>query len=66
MASVEQNYSVGDQEILAIIEACRHWCHYLEGSKYLVRVLTDHQNLQAFMKNKLLLGRLGRWWEMLS
>jgi hypothetical protein len=29
-------------------------------------VLTDHHNLQGFMKNKLLRGRLGRWWETLS
>jgi mRNA-degrading endonuclease YafQ of YafQ-DinJ toxin-antitoxin module len=66
MADVERNYSVGDQEMLAIVEACRHWRHNLEGSKYLVRVLTDHHNLQGFMKNKPLRGRLGRWWETLS
>jgi hypothetical protein len=66
MADPERNYSVGDQEMLAIVEACRHWRHYLEGSKYPVRVLTDHQNLQGFMKNKPLRGRLGRWWETLS
>jgi hypothetical protein len=29
-------------------------------------VLTDHHNLQGFMKNKPLRGRLGRWWETLS
>jgi hypothetical protein len=34
MADPEQNYLVGDQEMLAIVEACRHWRHYLEGSKY--------------------------------
>jgi mRNA-degrading endonuclease YafQ of YafQ-DinJ toxin-antitoxin module len=65
MADMERNYSVSDQEMLAIIEACRHWRHYLEGSNYPVRVLTDHHNFQGFMKNKPLLGRLGRWWETL-
>ncbi len=50
----------------AIVEACRHWHHYLEGSKYPVRVLTSHHNSQGFMKNKLLRGRLGRWWETFS
>jgi hypothetical protein len=66
MADPELNYLVGDQEMLAIVEACRHWRHYLEGSKYPVRVLTDHQNLQGFIKNKPLRGRLGHWWETLS
>jgi hypothetical protein len=40
--------------MLAIVEACRHWCHNLEGSKYPVQVLTDHHNLQGFIRNKLL------------
>jgi hypothetical protein len=65
MADTERNYSVGDQEILVIVEACRHWRHYLEGSKYPVRVLTAHHNLEGFKKNKPLRGRLGRWWETL-
>jgi hypothetical protein len=65
MADVERNDSVENQEMLAIVEACRHWHHNLEGSKYPVRVLTDHHNLQGFMKNKPLRGRLGRWWETL-
>ncbi len=52
MADAEQNFSVSDKEMLAIVKACRHWCHYLEGSKYPVRVLTDNHNLQDFMKNK--------------
>jgi hypothetical protein len=34
MADAERNYSVGVHEMLAIVEACRHWRHYLEGSKY--------------------------------
>ncbi len=66
MADAEQNNSGCDQEMLAIVEACRHWRHYLEGSKYPVQVLTDHHNLQGFIKNKRLRGRLGRWWETLS
>jgi hypothetical protein len=52
--------------MLAIVESCRHWRHYLEGSKYLAQVLTNHQNLQGFMKNKPLGSRLGRWCEALS
>ncbi len=45
MSDAERNYSVGDQEMLAIVESCRHLRHYLEGSKYPVRVLTNHHNL---------------------
>ncbi len=29
-------------------------------------MLTDHHNLQGFIKDKPLRGRLGRWWETLS
>jgi hypothetical protein len=65
MADVERNYSVGDREMLAIVKAYRHWRHYLEGSTYPVQVLTGHHNLQGFIKNKPLRGRLGRWWETL-
>jgi hypothetical protein len=60
VADPERNYSVGDQEMLAIVKACRYWPHYLKGSKYLVQVITDHQNLQSFMKSKLLQGMLCR------
>ncbi len=66
MSDTEQNYSVGDQKMFTIVESCRHWHHYLEGSKYLVRVLTDDHNLQGFMIDKLLRGRLGCWWVTLS
>jgi hypothetical protein len=33
MADAVRNYSVGNLKVLAIVEACRHWRHYLEGSK---------------------------------
>jgi hypothetical protein len=65
MVDAERNYSVGNQEMLAIVEACRHWRHYLESSQYPVLLLTDHRNLKGFMKNKPLRGRLGCWWETL-
>jgi transposase InsO family protein len=57
----ELNYGTPDQEMLAIVEAFKHWRHYLEGSKYPVEVLTDHQNLQAFMRQPKLNGRQARW-----
>ena len=57
----ELNYGTPDQEMLAIVEAFKHWRHYLEGSEYPVEVLTDHHNLQAFMKQPRLNGRQARW-----
>ncbi len=48
MSDAKRNYSVVDK-MLAIVESYRHWSHYLVGSKYLIRVLTDHNNLKGFM-----------------
>ncbi len=57
---------VGNQELLAIVESCHNLRHYLEGSKYPVRVLTNYHNMQEFMKNKLQKIRLCQLWETLS
>ncbi len=65
MAPAERNYTVGDQEMLAIVMSCRHWRHYLEGSRHPVVVLTDHHNLQRFMSTKPLTPRQAQWWETL-
>jgi hypothetical protein len=56
MLPAERNYAVGDQEMLAIVMSCCHWCHYLEGARHPVEVLTDHHNLQRFMTTKALMG----------
>jgi hypothetical protein len=61
MSDAKRNYAVGDEEMLAIVKSCRHWRYYLEGNKYPVRVLTDHHNLQEFMKKKPLRCRLSCW-----
>jgi hypothetical protein len=61
MSPAERNYTVGAQEMLAIVMSCRHWQHYLEGARYPVEVLTDHHNLQRFMTTKSLTGRQARW-----
>lgn len=57
----ERNYETYDQELLAIVDAFKHWRHYLEGAAYPIRVLTDHNNLKGFMKLKQLNGRQARW-----
>ena len=66
MIPAERNYETHDAELLAIVEAFKHWRHYLEGSTHEVLVLTDHNNLRKFMDTKRLSGRQVRWAQELS
>ncbi len=52
MIPTETCYKTHDHELLAIIEAFQTWRHYLEGCKYEVLVLTNHNNLRRFMDTK--------------
>jgi hypothetical protein len=63
---VELNYDTHNKELLAIFEAFKHWCQYLEGSGTPVDVVTDHKNLEYFATTKLLTRRQARWSEFLS
>ncbi|MGL5829755.1 MAG: Ty3/Gypsy family RNase HI domain-containing protein, partial [Angustibacter sp.] len=62
----ERNYYAGDAEMLAIVMACKHWRHYIEGARHRVTVLTDHANLTGFFTTHTLTGRRARWWERLA
>ena len=44
----EQNYNIYDWELLAVIHALDHWCHYLQGTSHPVTLLTNHKNLTYF------------------
>jgi hypothetical protein len=66
MSTAERNYTVGDQEMLAIVISFCHWRHYLEGARHPVEVLTDYHYLQKFMTNKSLTGWQVHRWETLS
>lgn len=55
------NYGTPDQEMMAIVEAFKHWRHYLEGNPQDITVYSDHQNLQGFMRQTSLNGRQARW-----
>jgi transposase InsO family protein len=48
------------------VDAFREWRVYLEGSKYQVKVLTDHKNLVYFTTTKELNRRQVRWAETLA
>jgi hypothetical protein len=45
---VEQNYKIHDTEMLAIIQGLEDWRHYLEGTRHLVEIWTNHKNLEYF------------------
>ncbi len=60
------NYNTHDKELLAIFEAFKYWCHYLEGSVDPIDVVTDHKNLEYFSTTKILTRWQVRWSEYLS
>ena len=64
--SLELNYDVHDKELLAIFEAFKSWCHYLEGTPTPIDIVTDHKNLEYFSTTKVLTQRQARWSEFLS
>ena len=66
LTALELNYDTHDKELLAIFEAFRIWCHYLEGSATPVDVVTNHKNLEYFSTSKVLTRCQARWSEFLS
>jgi hypothetical protein len=66
MSPAESNYDIHDKELLAIVAAFQDWRVYLEGSKYPIKVLTDHKNLTYFTTTKVLNRRQVRWAELLA
>ena len=62
----EVNYDTHDKELLAIFEAFKHWCQYLEGSGTPIDIITNHKNLEYFATTKILTHRQARWSEYLS
>ena len=66
MIPTETWYETYKGELLAIIEAFKTWKYYLEGCKYEVFVLIDHNNLQRFIGTKNLSSRQVWWAQELS
>jgi len=65
LSDPELNYEIYDKEMLAIVEAFKHWRAYLEGSADIL-VYTYHKNLQYFTTTKVLNRRQARWAELLA
>jgi hypothetical protein len=57
----ECNYEIHDKELLAIIHALCHFCHYLQGNEHTTRVFSDHVNLQYFTIKQILTQQQARW-----
>uniref|UniRef100_A0A146SAR5 Gypsy retrotransposon integrase-like protein 1 n=1 Tax=Fundulus heteroclitus TaxID=8078 RepID=A0A146SAR5_FUNHE len=61
LSSAEQNYDVGNRELLAVKLALEEWRHMLEGAKLPFLVWTDHKNLEYLKTAKRLNPRQARW-----
>jgi len=62
----EIHYEIYDKELLAIVDAFKHWRRYCEGATHQVQVWTDHYNLEYFTTTKVLNRRQARWAQELT
>ena len=65
LLDAEKNYTIREQEMLAIVCACKEWRHYLHGSKF--KIVTDHDTLKYIdTQKKQLSPRQHRWAEFMA
>ncbi len=62
----EVQWDMHDKELYAIVLDFKNWWHYLQSSKRLICVITDHNNLHYFMMTKKLNIQQMRWAEKLA
>jgi len=62
----ERNYEIHDKELLAIIHALKHFRHYIQGSPYMTKILSDHANLKYFTTKQTLTRQQAHWALFLS
>jgi len=62
----EINYEIHDKELLAVVDAFKHWRLYCEGAEHQIQVFSDHQNLEYFTTTKVLNRRQARWAQELA
>jgi len=65
LAPAESNYKIYNKELLAMVRCFEQWRPKLKGLLFLIRVLTDHKNLQYFITIKQLTQCQIRWAEYL-
>lgn len=61
LSPAEQNYDIGDRELLAIKLTLEEWRHWLEGATEPFIVWTDHKNLEYIRSAKRLNALHARW-----
>ncbi|KAI2660042.1 Transposon Tf2-8 polyprotein [Labeo rohita] len=61
LSPAEQNYDIGNRELLAIKLALEEWRHWLEGATHPFTIITDHKNLQYLREVRRLNPRQARW-----
>ena len=64
LSPAEQNYDIGEQELLAVLHALELWRCYLDGIEF--TVVTDHSPNTYFATKALLGPQQTRWAERLS
>lgn len=60
----QQNYSVTERELLAVILSVQRFRHYVLGSE--LEIVTDHSAILGLINNPTVSGRLARWQCILS
>ncbi|KAK1867157.1 hypothetical protein I4F81_009666 [Pyropia yezoensis] len=60
----EQRYSIRERELLAVVQAIRHWRCYLHGRPF--EVHTDHESLRYLRTQERLNDRQVKWLELLD
>ena len=62
----EENYDIGNRELLAVVAAFEEWRHWLEGAEEPTLVWSDHKNLTFIRAAKRLNSRQARWAQFLD
>jgi hypothetical protein len=52
MFAAKRNHEIEKEEMLAMIESCRVFRHYVKKTLFSIQMLIDHVNLNSFFKNK--------------
>jgi hypothetical protein len=63
MFAAKRNYEIEEEKMLAMIESCRVFRHYVKEALFSIQMLIDHVNLNLFFKNKKLNKKETRWWK---
>jgi len=64
--ATQRNYETYDRELMGIVRALETWRHYLQGSPFLMVILSDHKNLTYFRTTQKLNRQQARWSLFLS